>query len=52
MDYGEEKCNCLIALDLSAAFDVANYGILLSTLNYNFGIGGTALEWGQELPCT
>ena len=33
-----------IALDLSAAFDMVDHVILLSTLNHNFGIDGKALE--------
>ena len=40
-----KNVNVLIALDLSAAFDMVDHGILLSTLNYNFSIDGTVLEW-------
>ena len=40
-----KNVTALIALDILAAFDMANHGILLSTLNYKFGIDGTVLEW-------
>ena len=40
-----KNVTALIALDLPAAFDMVDHGILLSTLNHNFSIHGTALEW-------
>ena len=40
-----KNVTALIALDLSAAFDMVDHGIPLSTLNHNFSIDGTALEW-------
>ena len=36
--------NCCIFLDLSKAFVTADHNILISKLDYNFGIRGTALD--------
>ena len=35
----------MVALDLSAAFDTVNHGILLEVLNKYYGIQGLALQW-------
>ena len=35
----------LLMLDLSAAFDIIDHGILLSRLNSLYGISGDALDW-------
>ncbi len=35
----------LVALDLSAAFDTIEHGILLNRLSSSFGIGGPAISW-------
>ena len=41
-----KKKVCLISLlDLSAAFDTIDHGILITRLNRSFGISGTALCW-------
>ena len=40
-----KKANVLVALDLSAAFDMIDHSVLLRRLEYIFGVGGTALSW-------
>ena len=35
----------LVLLDLSAAFDTVDLGILITRLQNNFGITGMALDW-------
>ena len=38
----------LLMLDLSAAFDTIDHGILLSRLNSLYGISGDALDWSKS----
>ena len=39
------SCSILVMLDLSAAFNVIDHGILYQRLEYTFGISGSALTW-------
>ena len=41
----KQKVTCLIPLDLSAAFDMVSYDLLLNCLRYRFGVQGQVLEW-------
>ena len=40
-----QEVTLLVTLDLSAAFDTANHGILIDRLNKDVGIHGKALDW-------
>ncbi|KAF7642866.1 hypothetical protein LDENG_00249520, partial [Lucifuga dentata] len=42
-DSGERTI--LLLLDLSAAFDTVDHGILIDRLRQCVGLGGTALQW-------
>lgn len=42
------KITALVLLDLSAAFDTIDHGLLLSRLKSYFHIGGTVLNWVQS----
>ena len=41
----QKKCTLLASLDLSTAFDTVDYSILIHRLQYEYGIGGVALQW-------
>ena len=43
MEDGE--VSCMLSMDLSAAFDTVDYGILDSVLEDSFGVSGNALHW-------
>ena len=40
-----QECTNLMAIDLSAAFDMVDHVILLDVLQKRFGIEGVALSW-------
>ena len=45
LNMNSQHVTLLVLLDLSAAFDTVNHGILLRRLNTSFGIHGKAIEW-------
>jgi len=45
LNMNSQRVTLLVLLDLKAAFDTADHGILLRRLNTSFGIRGKALEW-------
>ena len=45
---GNKCMTALVMLDLSAVFDVIDYGILQRRLEDSFGITGSALTWIQS----
>ena len=45
LSLNDRKVSILALLDLSAAFDTIDHSTLLSRLQYDFGIEGTALQW-------
>ena len=40
-----KKVTALIAIDLSATFDMVDHDILISVLQTKFGVKGKALDW-------
>ena len=47
--FDSNSCTILILLDLSAAFDTVDIDKLLSILDIEYGIRGTALKWFRSL---
>ena len=44
----DDELSVLALLDLSAAFDTVDHGILLTRLKVSFGISGAAMDWFQS----
>ena len=45
MNLDSQRVTLLVLLDLSAAFDTVDHGVLLNRLSTSFGIRGSALQW-------
>ena len=45
MKMNSQEVTLLVMLDLSAAFDTVNHGILISRLREEVGVSGLALGW-------
>ena len=46
--FDENKCTVMVFLDLSAAFDTIDINKLLTILDDEIGLGGTALKWCES----
>ena len=45
MNLDSQRVTLLVLLDLSAAFDTVDHGVLLNRLSTSFGVRGSALQW-------
>ena len=45
MNLNTQRITLLVLLDLSAAFDTVDHGVLLNHLSTSFGVRGSALQW-------
>ena len=50
MNMEDQRVTLLVLLDLSAAFDTVDHGILLDRLQFEFGISGSALNCNESYP--
>lgn len=42
------RISVLVSIDLTAAFDTVDHGVLVSVLRQNFGVDGKALDWTKS----
>ena len=45
MNLNSQRITLLVLLDLSAAFDTVDHGVLLNRVSTSFGVRGSALQW-------
>ena len=45
MNLDSQRVTLLVLLDVSAAFDTFDHGVLLNRLSTSFGVRGSALRW-------
>ena len=45
MNFDSQRVTLLVLLDLSAAFDTVDHGMLLNRFSTSFGVMGSALQW-------